>query len=151
MPPHDPVVAGLREGLADAAARLFHSGFLTELGGNLNARLPRGEAVLITPSGLPKGRLRAEDMLEVDLLGLPARVSGEPAAARLRPSVEARAHASIYRRRPDVQAIVHGHPPCATQVAGLSCRSNPRFPRRPGAAPHRCRVCRPSTTRSAGR
>ncbi len=65
------------------------------------------------PAGLIKGELEPDDMVEIDLSG--RRVRGHR-----RPSSEIDMHLRILRRRPEVGAVVHAHPPIATgfSVAG---------------------------------
>jgi glutamate-1-semialdehyde 2,1-aminomutase len=78
-------------------------GSLRGSGGNVSMR--GGQAALvITPSSLSYQAMTAEDIF---VLGLDLEVIEGQSA--LKPSMEAGMHASIYRRRPDVQAIVHTH------------------------------------------
>jgi L-fuculose-phosphate aldolase len=101
----------LKQAIVRVAKRLDDKGILTSTDGNLSARLPDG-GTLITPSGSCKGQLEAEKIVRLFRDGSPR--SG-------RPSSEIALHRMIYARRPDVQAIVHAHPPYATAyaVAGM--------------------------------
>jgi L-fuculose-phosphate aldolase len=72
--------------------------------GNLSARLPGSERVIISPSGLDKGALKPLDLVVVDLSC--HRVEG-----KYNPSTETPMHCAIYRKRPEVNAIVHAHSP----------------------------------------
>lgn len=103
----------LRRALARMSRRLYRQGLLTPSGGNLSVRLAGGAGILISPSGVFKGGLRAVDMVLIDMEG---RLVHAPLPGRL-PSIEAGVHAAVYRVRPDVAAVVHGHPPYATVVA----------------------------------
>ncbi|MDO9170778.1 MAG: class II aldolase/adducin family protein [bacterium] len=76
--------------------------------GNLSVRLGPGR-YLVTPAGAAKGDLAPGDLVEVDDDGRPSGPG--------RPSSEWRLHAEIYRRRPDVSAVCHAHPPHATAYA----------------------------------
>ena len=71
--------------------------------------------ILVTPAGLSKGRCRVEDLVVVSL-------DGTVKSGVRRPSTELLMHLRIYARRPDVEAVVHAHPPIATAfgVAGES-------------------------------
>ena len=93
--------------------RLYQAGLIAGQDGNVSARLPSGN-ILITPAGLSKVDVSPADLVEVS-------PEGEQVAGRHAPSSEAEMHLRIYRRRHDVQAIVHAHPPTATgfAVAGL--------------------------------
>lgn len=99
--------------------QLMHArGLLCGFEGNLSARLD-DERLLMTPSGLHKGLMREEQLLVVDLDG---RVVVESEATRgLRPTSELPMHLEAYRRRPDVRAVVHAHPPItvALSIAGV--------------------------------
>ncbi len=99
--------------------QLMHArGLLCGFEGNLSARLD-DERLLITPSGLHKGLMGAEQLLVVDLDG---RIVIESEATRgLRPTSELPMHLETYRRRPDVLAVIHAHPPItvALSIAGV--------------------------------
>ncbi|HEV8432932.1 MAG TPA: class II aldolase/adducin family protein [Thermoanaerobaculia bacterium] len=102
----------LKQAIVRVAKRLDEKGILTSTDGNLSARLADG-GTLITPSGSCKGQLEAEKIVRLFRDGSPR--SGKP-------SSEIALHQMIYARRPDVQAIVHAHPPYATAyaVAGMA-------------------------------
>lgn len=78
-------------------------------GGNLSIRLPNGR-ILITRSGVCKGRLTENDLIIIDLDGNLIAGTGVP-------SSESRMHLFAYRVRPDVHACVHSHPPYSTAFA----------------------------------
>jgi L-fuculose-phosphate aldolase len=93
---------------------LYDRGLIAGGEGNVSVRTAP-DRVLITPAGVPKADLRPADVLLVD--GRGNVVAGEG-----RPSTEIAMHLRIYRRRSDVGAAVHAHPPVATgfAVAGES-------------------------------
>lgn len=80
--------------------------------GNVSARLGP-DRLLITPSGVCKGFLAPEDLIVTDLAGKPLRPGD-------RCSTEIAMHVACYTHRPDIQAVVHAHPPTAIafSVAG---------------------------------
>jgi L-fuculose-phosphate aldolase len=97
---------------------LWERGFVAATDGNLSARLGT-DRLLVTPSGVSKGFLSADDMVVIGLDGEPVpsyRGQGRP------PSSEILMHLEAYRQRPDVNAVVHAHPPIATafSIAGIS-------------------------------
>jgi L-fuculose-phosphate aldolase len=100
---------GLRAEVVDVCRRLYERGLIAGADGNVSVRLADGQ-LLITPSGLSKGALAPADLVVVGPEG--QHVSGNHVA-----SSEVRMHVRIYRRRPDVHAIVHAHPPTATAFA----------------------------------
>ena len=96
-----------------AGARLDTKGFIAGTDGNLSVRLD-DDTILVTPSGLPKGSLKAEDLVRVDREGNQVEGSSNP-------SSEVAMHLFAYRSRPDCKACVHSHPPYSTAfaVAGI--------------------------------
>ncbi|HET6440502.1 MAG TPA: class II aldolase/adducin family protein [Anaeromyxobacter sp.] len=94
LPPADQIVMTMD--------RIYGYGMTTTSGGNLSIREEGGD-LWITPAGVDKGSLTPEDIMHVAADGT---VTGPH-----RPSVELPFHQEIYRRRPDLRAIVHAHPP----------------------------------------
>ncbi len=77
--------------------------------GNIAVRLG-ADRLLVTPRGLAKGDLTPDDLVEVDLAGRHVRGGREA-------SSELQMHLTILQARPEVQAVVHAHPPVATGFA----------------------------------
>ncbi len=101
----------LRSRIVEIGKLIHQKGFVAAGDGNLSVRLDR-ERLLITPSGFSKGFLDPEQLIVVDLDG----VKTGPAfgkARDLKPSSETRLHLECYRQRPDVNAVIHAHPPMA--------------------------------------
>ena len=73
-----------------------------------------GEAVLVTPSGVPARELRPEMIALMPLADETGAFEGP-----LPPSSEWRFHLDVYRARPDVNAVVHMHSTYATTLATL--------------------------------
>src|SRR5881392_1082364 len=94
--------------------RIYAHEMTTTSGGNVSIRDETGD-VWITPARVDKGSLRRDDVVR---LGAGGSVEGLH-----RPSSEHPFHQSIYRERPDVQAIVHAHP--VALVAFSICRQVP--------------------------
>jgi L-fuculose-phosphate aldolase len=86
--------------------RLYARGLVAATDGNVSCRCEDG-TLLITPSGVAKGELQEADLLRVD-------ERGQVIAGKGKPSSEFRMHLAVYADRPDVQAIVHAHPPLLT-------------------------------------
>ena len=66
--------------------------------------------LLVTPAGMSKGEVTEADLVVVD-------PEGQLVSGNHRASSEVRMHIRIYRRRSDVHAVVHAHPPTATAFA----------------------------------
>ncbi len=105
------VVKELRQELASITRELFQRGLSSGTSGNTSARIPgQPDRVLIKASGVCFGHCQPEDFVLVDL-------EGNVLAGDKRPSKEYRFHLGIYKERPEVQAIVHGHSAYATAYA----------------------------------
>jgi L-fuculose-phosphate aldolase len=96
-----------RAEIIEVGRRLHERGLITAAEGNISVRSGRG--MLITAGSVSKGQLTPELVFETDADGRPLNGG--------RVSSETPMHVAIYRRRPDVHAIVHAHPPAATAFA----------------------------------
>jgi L-fuculose-phosphate aldolase len=105
----------LRLDIVEVGRRLWTREFVASNDGNISVRLP-GNRLLMTPTGVSKGFMSPEMMVITDLEG--RQLAGEP---NRKASSEILMHLMAYRHRPDVQAVVHAHPPLATgfAVAGI--------------------------------
>ncbi|MEM2947804.1 MAG: class II aldolase/adducin family protein [Candidatus Bathyarchaeia archaeon] len=101
------IVHDLRGRMVNVGKQLYDYGLVVGAEGNISARIPETDRVLIKPSGVSLGFLKAEDLIVVDLDG--NRVEG-----KLTPSIETPLHTAIYRVRNDVQGVVHTHAPFST-------------------------------------
>ena len=108
----------IRRELAEASHRLSSGGLVVGTEGNLSVRLDDGR-IMITPSGVNKGCLIADDMIILDENG--KKLQGSRLA-----SSELAMHQFVYRNRPDIKACVHGHSPYATAfaVSGVNLEDN---------------------------
>ena len=95
-----------RETLCQVCLLLYQRGYVVSNYGNVSVRIGEDQ-VLITPSGVSKGRLTPDMLVVCDL-------EGRVLAGHLHPSSESAMHLLVYRERPDVGAVVHAHPPAAT-------------------------------------
>lgn len=102
----------LRRQLVRIGKAMHRVGYTPGTAGNLSVRL-NSQYILATPTGCSKSLLQASDMVIVDLEG--HKISGLRNVTS-----EIGMHLAVYRMRPDVQAIVHAHPPTATAFA--ACR-----------------------------
>lgn len=105
----------LRAAIVEAGRITYERGLLTASDGNISVRMPDG-SILITPSGVGKGRLSPGDLLIVDIEGKVIRLAEDPL---LRSTSEQAMHLEVYRQRPDVRAVLHAHPPYATALTAV--------------------------------
>ena len=93
--------------IIDISNEVYEKGLVSGKAGNISARF--GDVVAITPTLKSLYNLSQEDIVLVDM---DANV-----LTKGKPSSEVNMHLEIYKRRPDVQAIVHTHSPYATGFA----------------------------------
>jgi L-fuculose-phosphate aldolase len=98
-----------REEIVRYGRMLHERGFVAAMDGNLSVRLAR-DRILVTPTCVSKGAMRATDLLIVDR-------DGKRIAGRRNVTSEMAMHLLIYEMRPDIHAIVHAHPATATGFA----------------------------------
>jgi ribulose-5-phosphate 4-epimerase/fuculose-1-phosphate aldolase len=96
----------LRQQLADCH-RMMVMAELLDYSGHVSARIPGTDRILILPRDASRAGVTADDMLVVGL-------DGKVLDGNRLPPTETAIHLGVYRARPDVHAIGHGHPPMAT-------------------------------------
>jgi L-fuculose-phosphate aldolase len=103
----------LRADIVEIGRRMNARGYVASNDGNISARLDETR-LITTPRSVPKGYMTPDMMVIVSYQG--EKLSGEREA-----SSELPMHLEVYRNRPDVNAVVHAHPPIATgfAVAGI--------------------------------
>src|SRR5438477_10377388 len=99
----------LKEEICEIGRRLYNKGFAAANDGNITIRLNERE-ILCTPTMVSKGYLKPEDICKVDY-------EGRQLAGSKKRTSEVLLHLAVYKHRPDVQAVVHCHPPHATAFA----------------------------------
>ena len=88
---------------------LYDRGYVVSNDGNLSLRVAP-DRLLVTPSGVGKGRMTPDMLVVTDR-------EGNVLEGDRHPSSETKMHLEVYRCRPDVQAVVHAHPPVSTAFA----------------------------------
>lgn len=99
----------LREQMCDIGRRIWLKGFCAGNEGNHSFRMGPNK-FLCTPTGISKGNLKPDDLCVVD-------ATGKQLAGKRKRTSEFMMHAQIYNARPDVNAVIHSHPPHATAFA----------------------------------
>jgi L-fuculose-phosphate aldolase len=101
----------IKADIVEVGRRLYARGLIGGNEGNISVR--DGRVLYVTPAAVCKGFLVPECVVRTDLEG--RALDGQ------RASTEVLMHTAVYRRRSDVGAIVHAHPPTATgfAVAGI--------------------------------
>jgi len=103
----------LRREIVDIGKKAYERGFVTATDGNISVRV-MGDRFLITPSGSCLGELKPEHLVYVDI--------EEKVLSGGKPTGELSMHLAAYRERPDINAVLHAHPPITTgfTIAGES-------------------------------
>jgi methylthioribulose-1-phosphate dehydratase len=95
------------ESLCRAAHECARRGWVPATAGNFSFRDADSGRIFITASGLDKGAIRPEDLLEI---GIPGETGDCRVLAGVgKPSAETSLHGVIYRDRPGTGAIFHVH------------------------------------------
>ena len=96
-----------RQSIIDACRDMNRLGINQGTSGNISLR--HGEGMLITPTSVPYDAMQANQIVFMTL-------DSDPGPTQ-RPSSEWRFHRDILKARPEVNAVVHAHPPFATILA----------------------------------
>ena len=103
-------IAETRELVAGLHAELPRNELVVWTAGNVSARVPGADLLVIKPSGLSYDEITADAMVVTDLAG--TLVEGT-----LSPSSDTAAHAYVYQHMPHVNGVVHTHSTYATAWA----------------------------------
>jgi len=103
----------LRADIVEVGRRVYARGYVASNDGNISVRLSE-DRLLATPTGVSKGFMTPDMMVITDMSG--TKLGGERS-----PSSELLMHLAVYEHRPEINAVVHAHPPTATgfAVAGI--------------------------------
>ena len=103
----------IKKYICEVGHKLYDKGFVAANDGNISVKVSNNE-FYCTPTGVSKGDLTPDMIIRID--GTGKKIEG-----KLNPSSEIKMHLRVYQERPDVNAVVHAHPPVATAftVAGV--------------------------------
>ena len=109
-------ICEIKEQICDVCHKMWQLGWVAANDGNVSVRLEDG-TFLATPTGISKSFITPEKLVLINDKG--EVLDGQPG---YKPSSEIKMHLRCYRERPDVDGVVHAHPPTATgyAVAGKS-------------------------------
>jgi len=95
--------------LIEICHKIAKEKYVTSHGGNLSCRID--DTVLITPTKTNKGDVTLQNLVEVDVR------TGNTKFPYMKPTGELPFHLHLYKNRPDINCIVHAHPPILTGFA----------------------------------
>jgi L-ribulose-5-phosphate 4-epimerase len=107
----------LRAEVAELHGELTRYGLVVWTAGNISARVPGADLMVIKPSGVSYAELAPELMVVTDLEGGLITDDWAGNVAGLKPSSDTAAHAYVYRQLPEVGGQVHTHSTYATAWA----------------------------------
>lgn len=108
--------SALRRDILRIGQFLHQKSLVAASDGNISVRLAGGR-VLATPTSMSKGMMEADDLVITDM-------EGRKLEGRRNPSSEMAMHLLIYQLRPEVNGVVHAHPPAATGFAASGIALN---------------------------
>ena len=95
------------EYICEIGKRMYARQLVSDCDGNISVR--NQNEIIITPTMVNKGFMDASQMVYTDLNGNVLKGG--------KPSSEIKLHLAIYKKRPDINAVVHAHPVCACTFA----------------------------------
>ncbi len=105
------MINDLKEQVFQTNLLLPKYGLVIHTWGNVSMIAPNRQFFVIKPSGVSYDKMRAQDMVVVDLDNNVLDTNG------LKPSSDTQTHALMYKHCPDIKAIVHTHSTLATSFA----------------------------------
>ncbi|MEJ2248723.1 MAG: NAD(P)-dependent oxidoreductase [Candidatus Lokiarchaeota archaeon] len=112
----------LKKDIVDLCKKLLRDGHVVGSAGNVSIRIKKNgeQMVLITPSNVNYEEMVPEDILIIDM-------QGNVVEGNRNPSVEKHMHLGVYKKRPDVNAIIHAHSVYSTILSTLNLTVPPIF------------------------
>lgn len=92
-----------KELIVESGLKMLGSGMTIETWGNISYRDPKEGLVYMSPSAMSYDTITADDVVV-------CRPDGSIVKGDRKPTIEKELHLSIFRERPDVNAVVHTHP-----------------------------------------
>ncbi|QDU33902.1 L-fuculose phosphate aldolase [Poriferisphaera corsica] len=108
----DKSVWQLKQDICEIGRRIWTRQYCAGNEGNHSVKISDNR-FLVTPTGISKGFLEPGDICLTDDNGKLVEANQNDR----RPSSEIKVHLAIYKKRPDVNAVIHSHPPHATAFA----------------------------------
>lgn len=107
----------VRSELVAVSRRLHQMGWVANHDGNISLRLT-GKRLLITPTASSKADVDDASLIIVDF-------EGKVLEGRKKPFSELELHLAAYRVRPEIEVVLHAHPPCATAFGLVGLELSP--------------------------
>ena len=108
----------LREDVLNICREMYRMGLVRGTSGNVSSRDSESGLIAIKPSGVPYEDMELEDITIID-------IERNVIEGSRKPSSEAPMHTKIYKKRSDVNGIVHTHSLYATAFASVGVEIPP--------------------------
>ncbi len=95
--------------ICEIGKRMYDRGYVAANDGNISVKCGPN-TIWCTPTGVSKGFMTPDMMVKMDL-------KGNVIYGKCKPSSEVKMHLRVYNENPEVNAVVHAHPPVATSFA----------------------------------
>lgn len=95
--------------ICEVGRRMYMKNFVAANDGNITVKVGPN-TIWTTPTGVSKGFMTPDMLIKMDL-------SGNMISGTRKPSSELKMHLRVYHENPEVNAVVHCHPPVATSFA----------------------------------
>lgn len=112
-----PPLPQVKARLIAASHKLHQLGWVANHDGNISLRLT-GDRLLITPTACSKADVDEASLVIVDL-------GGKVLEGRRKPFSELDLHLAAFRARPEIEVVLHAHPPCATAFGLVGLELSP--------------------------
>ncbi len=101
----------LKRQIIEIGKRLWMRGYVAANDGNITVKI-NDEEILATPTGVSKGFMTNEMIIKLNIYK-----DNPQKKNNYKPSSEIKMHLEVYRKRKDIQAVIHAHPPYCTSFA----------------------------------
>jgi len=106
------MLENLKKEVYKAHINLWKNRLVMWTSGNVSARDPKTNLIVIKPSGMSYDKLSPDNLVVVDL-------NGNIIEGNLKPSVDMATHLYIYKHMPDVMSVIHTHSTHASAFAAI--------------------------------
>ena len=104
----------IKKEIIKTGKKLYKKGFVPGMSGNIS--LKDRDVIYITVTGSCLGHMEENEIITIDING------NLPEYSNSKPSSEYKMHLEIYKARPEINCIIHAHPPYSTafSISGIS-------------------------------
>jgi len=113
----------LSKRMINACKRLHMRGILSGVGGNISLRSSNANIILTSTSGIAIMDMLLDDIIAIDISDI-KNDNYKILKGNHKPTSEILLHGGVFDMRPEVNAVIHTHPPITTAFACTACEIN---------------------------